>query len=660
MLKDLFFIEQVSIENAPRLYPKGIDWKIRPGINVIVGGTGLGKTTLVNAMLFAIFGELGRATKGRTVKVNPDFFRGRMVSKAAESNADSDPTVSVRAKFGRTSVAVARNLISGRLLKASLNGKALKPKDYEKEVAKALGLRDFSNEVLGLVDYLLYFAEQRYLLAWDSQIQNEVLNLLFGDPSTFQTIRKLWGDAVSSDSKFRNLRHQAVSMEKEIMALEEEARESGSVSIAAQRSEYQQATARARERHFQVLGRLQQESDHDKALSEKILVLQNQYDLLSEQIAAADKADLDLSLLRYELDTPSSMSTYYAITKLLHNVRKWSCPCCGKSTDAKHLSSHLKRVVKLLESGDCPICASALLHNGARPKESKGSHVNDIQAQLEEISSELQANLFEQEKTTSRLRALRKELERAEKDLEKAREEEWNFNTRHPLQLADGLESRRIALTQLRQNQSREEKRRDRLLSQFTKERDKTIDMFRKLYDEIAEEFAHHTGLFLDESCDVEYDPTGERARRPGPQLDPMHSAFYPVIDELPRYRPEDLSEAQRLFVDLAFRMTLVDVWHSRSKERATLIVETPEGSVDVAYMARVAEMLREFAREGHTLIITTNLNNHEFLPSLMQTTPRKERKQRILNLLKYGSPKKVQVDHSQKFEEILERTYIS
>ena len=69
--------------------------------------------------------------------------------------------------------------------------------------------------------------------------------------------------------------------------------------------------------------------------------------------------------------------------------------------------------------------------------------------------------------------------------------------------------------------------------------------------------------------------------------------------------------------------------------------------------------MLRTFGKQGHTLIITTNLNNSIFLPEIMSARPKAERRDRMLNLLKLGRPRKVQKTHAEQFERILHEVYI-
>ena len=202
--------------------------------------------------------------------------------------------------------------------------------------------------------------------------------------------------------------------------------------------------------------------------------------------------------------------------------------------------------------------------------------------------------------------------------------------------------------------------RRDREMKRFMAAQENFNKILLDINKEVADRFSYYAELFLDEKCAVVFDETGEYGKRRGPQLNAPHSAFYPVIDGKLRTSPSTLSEAQRLFVDLAFRMALLTTWSKRKKKNVTLIVETPEGSVDVAYMVRVAQMLRQFAKEGNVVIITTNLNNDEFLPALFGETPKSQRKQRIYNLLEYGIPKKVQLDHLDKFKRIIEKPYIT
>jgi hypothetical protein len=302
-----------------------------------------------------------------------------------------------------------------------------------------------------------------------------------------------------------------------------------------------------------------------------------------------------------------------------------------------------------LTQSDCPICSTPL-KTKAKAKPPRQSQ--QIEGQIRTIAERLRVSLKDHEQAMSRVRVLTAERTRYEESVRQARDAEWAFKVAHPIA---GSDQREITLAGLREEEAKAEAARDRLVAKFEKARDALNDKLRKLRSELAKAFQRHCSLFLDESVEIYFDETGERADRRGPQIDPLHSAFYPIIDGEPRYRAEALSTAQRVFVDLAFRMAVLTVWCERKNKSVMMLVETPEGSVDTAYMIRVAEMLRSFADGENQLLVTTNINNSTFLPELMKRTPKRERSDRILNMLDVGNPRPVQKKHRPEFDAVLD-----
>ena len=191
-------------------------------------------------------------------------------------------------------------------------------------------------------------------------------------------------------------------------------------------------------------------------------------------------------------------------------------------------------------------------------------------------------------------------------------------------------------------------------MATLKKELAKTNAVFSKISKNIADAFKKYAQMYLDEPCDVAFLGGGDIPSKRGPQVKAPHAAFYPVISKETRPSAQDLSDAQRSFVDLAFRMAVVDVWHKQTHKTVTLFVETPEGAVDIAYMERVATMLRTFGKQGHTMVITTNLNNDIFLPEVMAARPKAKRSTHVLNLLVEGNPRPVQRAQQPRFDRIL------
>jgi hypothetical protein len=79
------------------------------------------------------------------------------------------------------------------------------------------------------------------------------------------------------------------------------------------------------------------------------------------------------------------------------------------------------------------------------------------------------------------------------------------------------------------------------------------------------------------------------------------------------------LSESQRFFLDIAMRMSLA-IFLSSSKNGATMLVDTPEGSLDIAYESRVGTMFSEYVLFYHqNLFMTANINASQLLITLAE-----------------------------------------
>jgi len=95
-----------------------------------------------------------------------------------------------------------------------------------------------------------------------------------------------------------------------------------------------------------------------------------------------------------------------------------------------------------------------------------------------------------------------------------------------------------------------------------------------------------------------------------------MTSSTHLAVHE--RSTATSVSESQKEFLDLAFRMTLLDMV---ADDGATMLVmETPEASLDSWFMARAAQMIRTFspADSQRMLIATSNVNGTTMIPALL------------------------------------------
>jgi hypothetical protein len=116
-----------------------------------------------------------------------------------------------------------------------------------------------------------------------------------------------------------------------------------------------------------------------------------------------------------------------------------------------------------------------------------------------------------------------------------------------------------------------------------------------------------------------------------------------------PRNAPDTLSESQRFFVDIALRMALVQ--HiSKPGEFGTLYIDTPEGSLDIAYESRAGRMFGTFVERGYQLIMTANINTSQLLLKLADTCG--SRHMKLLRMTEWTSLSDVQVAAEDMFDQ--------
>lgn len=644
MIKDWINLTRVSIEGADRLYPNGLDWILTPGINAIIGGTGLGKTTLVYAMQFAVFGKLVIDSEER---IEREFFKDRLTNRSGKQLEKNPPLVLVEFAVNSAAFAVKRNLLTGVIVEATCDGEAVPAKKYDGVLAEKIGIKDDFQSLSRLQSHLFFFGESRYLLAWENRLQHELINLMLADHSTYQQLDELWTKVESADSTARNISTQASRLEKDLESVSQSKSKVLELQI---RSEASQLTGQRVEQEKRVAAihkRIAEDEKLEASQSEKIARIHAEFHSALEELEAAQSSDSDERLLTAALASPTIASVRNALEEFYRAPDDRGCPCCGRAGIAATISRLAETAAANARAGNCVICSKALprSHPAGRPAAQRVDRGTSAKA------AALQTLLFQREQTRSRITESRAEVASALQVLAEAGKKELRHVQQNPAGSGDHM---RIAIDQMRQRESEAKKERDKHLVSLNRELTKTNAVFENIQSKIAKAFKKYASLYLDEPCDVKFLKESELPGKRGPQVKAPHAAFFPVVSGHTRPSAQALSDAQRSFVDLAFRMAVIDVWHQVTKGTVTMIVETPEGAVDIAYMERVATMIRTFGDQGHTLIITTNLNNDIFLPEVMAGWPKPDRAAHILNLLERGNPRPVQTAHKKHFDAIL------
>ena len=132
-----------------------------------------------------------------------------------------------------------------------------------------------------------------------------------------------------------------------------------------------------------------------------------------------------------------------------------------------------------------------------------------------------------------------------------------------------------------------------------------------------------------------------------------MTGANFPSV--VRRDSPDQVSESQREFIDLAFRMALVKV--GSKSQASTIIIDAPESSLDAVFVNRAAEVLAKFANDNasNRLIVTSNLAAGKLIPAVLKAAEPDPvaRAGRIVDLFKAGVPTKAMSIMEREYEEL-------
>lgn len=123
----------INIKNYT-LYPNGLDYTFDfvKGVNLVLGGNGMGKTTFVNIIRFAILGlykkpfGYTRTYQGNIIEKRQLFPQKYFSNRMDDSiPTDASPTVSISMKLNNVTVELTRDLSSITLTQLKVDGAEL-------------------------------------------------------------------------------------------------------------------------------------------------------------------------------------------------------------------------------------------------------------------------------------------------------------------------------------------------------------------------------------------------------------------------------------------------------------------------------------------------------------------------------------------------------
>jgi hypothetical protein len=310
--------------------------------------------------------------------------------------------------------------------------------------------------------------------------------------------------------------------------------------------------------------------------------------------------------LRAEYDTEFS-KRFASSTDVRHHplVRRSIADSHCHLCDNRH-SGIGTEIEKRVATGLCPICGSNWT---TRAKEKDLGRLKDLDKALAKTVRDVAEAFARSERLRVEVEAASAKRDRSAEALErfskKNRKAIARLEARGTVNVKAVLEEYRRQVEDLEREKRKRYKERDayrlrlrpiqqRLERQYRDAESQFVPLFRKL----AESF-----------LGVDLNVVFELSRTSGATL---------ILDVENGERREfhQLSESQRFFVDIALRMALIK-YMSANDSPACLYLDTPEGSLDIAYETRAGQMIAEFIKDGFGCIMTANINTSRLLISL-------------------------------------------
>lgn len=650
-----------------RLFPglpdqPGIDFLFKNGVSLVAGVNGLGKTTLINMMYRLLVGpwELPKDTStARFGGAAPEhvvewFMRRRFFAQRVADQAQ-DATATLEFHIGTQSFQVCRELSTCRLREAFLAEEPLPSDDqeeaYQNALYEAAGLGSFV-DFLTVVKYLTFFNEERRDILWDDQAQRQFFRILFVPPQEAVRWSKLEGEISRSDSRARNASAIATRMSRDLMRMEQVFR--ANVGVAAELAAAQRILDADNERKE----RIEEEIDgFERELRETRRDLERAK--LFHDEALRELEEIRFGALQRLFPNICDTATYI----LTHLFAEGRCLACEADSPREQRKFELS-----LETGSCVIC-------GAPPGEQRriGDDGNvapptDLERRRLVKAREAVANarverdaLLEKEKNANaRWHAGVEQLATVTRNIAAQTRANAALRARLPPEPAH-LEQRRQAISVVRSDEETAKHERRAAEHQYEALLQTLTEEIQRRTESVTLLFQTFAGKFLEETCSLTFrmirdrpSQGGEYFRYPSLKFEMTAAAFE---GQQIRESPEDVSESQREFIDLAFRMALAIV--ASEDAPATLVMETPEASLDVISMTKAAELLTDYAHRGRRVIVTSNLTNSAMIPALLGGPLKPdedvaERWKRVLNLLKLAAPNAAVRNFGDRYDKFL------
>lgn len=577
-----------------------IDATFGPGVFCLAGANGLGKSTFLAAISFGLTGIVADPNRkfeslkeyySESLPYSRNYFRGRIGEFDREA-----ATITLKFALNAHRYELTRGMFDVQALRAfsvrDLDGSSVdtpvatdeeRHTSYVQHLLGDCRLGTFEQFVF-LQHFLFTFDERRHLLFWDQRVAEQALYLAFGVDHERAAQADAWRRQVErNDSQARNHQYQATAARQQLEELRRRA-EAPSTQEEELVARHQNLIQQRDESVARLATTRHQFEDADLAFQAAI----------AERSAASQTYD---ELFRARLIGSTEPKSHPIVREAEDTGR---CGVCG--TDGGAVSTEIAR---RLASHHCPLCGSAIHTPAAGPGD---EHLQALDAVISAAELRLEGIRREQTRMKGEVSAAQVEIDRLNDEINQL--EKDNESLRPGGQTIEADAVARIA-NQYQQEIESALRRKE----QFRVRRDEAQERLRSVQEDLRTAYA---------TAELEFVPRFAALARAFLGLDLEVSlaaregsvGLLLTVEGSRRRAVDQLSESQRYFIEIAVRMALAQHM-TIPGEPATLYIDTPEGSLDIAYESRAGDMFGSFVEDGHRVVMTANINTSQLLIEL-------------------------------------------
>lgn len=617
-------IELLSVYGFGKIFTSN-DFQIdlSGNLNILLGGNGLGKTTLLQCLVYALTGgtDEPEVEEIRSQRWNHNYFKGRI---------NDDAFVLVDFLFGEKLIRVKRGFTSTRAHECTIStfGKDDFTTITIEQAVVEYGNYDSVSDFSFIVNRLLYLQENRRSLLWDHDAQIRALMIINNELVVEKEYRALRQLVKEKDSNKRKVHWDIGRIEKRA-SLQNTPKSEDTVETNPSSTHNLYIKNKK-----DLLGRLQNLTDHSKRLYS--LVKSNEE---TRNVLARTISEIGEQIRRTESDYVHSLLLEHDEKNALvfnKTLKTGHCPACDQKSDP------LKKLIQeRIKTGVCLICGEPISDHGN----------SSTYADLDTLNSQLSEKITARNALDVQIGQNKNKLSQIEEDISTIRNQlsklDYDYSDdflagEEDTDSVDFIDEELIAEEYV--NLCQKEKELEAEINQLTKKADDIYDTFilnfQSRYEQLYQIYADLASKFIGVPVELTY----TKSKAKFVNMNYLIPRFYDVD----RDAPETCSEAQRFFLDIAFRMSVITLSNTISKTNASFICETPENALDVSYIDNVVKMFLSFMQKGGNLVLTNNLQHLGIAQSLIQQANEHDIRIKVFDLLKYGRLSDIQTASTQ------------